>query len=155
MIVGVAALSALVLCCRAAGIAAERNRPTRRPDADERVAVVAHQGKTFGDGLPGLRRALEQRGVPSPLWLEVEKCQERPEAGRACARGRRRPDFAWGGDGLVQRCLDVIAGTDAALAIVPAGTANLLATNLGIPKDIEQSVEIGLSGSGGGSTSGG
>ena len=39
-----------------------------------------------------------------------------------------------------------MAGSDAAVAIVPAGTANLLATNLGIPKDIEQAVEIGLSG---------
>jgi len=54
--------------------------------------------------------------------------------------------FAWGGDGLVQRCVDVMAGTDVALAILPAGTANLLATNLGIPKDVERSVEIGLSG---------
>ena len=37
-------------------------------------------------------------------------------------------------------------GHEANLAIIPAGTANLLATNLGIPKDIEQAVEIGLSG---------
>ena len=29
---------------------------------------------------------------------------------------------------------------------MPAGTANLLASNLGIPKDIEQAVAIGLSG---------
>jgi diacylglycerol kinase (ATP) len=47
---------------------------------------------------------------------------------------------------MVQRCVDVIAGTDATVAIVPAGTANLLATNLGIPDDIEQAVDIGLSG---------
>jgi YegS/Rv2252/BmrU family lipid kinase len=32
------------------------------------------------------------------------------------------------------------------LAIIPAGTANLFATNLGIPKDIEQAVAIGLHG---------
>ena len=32
------------------------------------------------------------------------------------------------------------------LAILPAGTANLFATNLGIPKDIEQAVAIGLRG---------
>ena len=43
----------------------------------------------------------------------------------------------WGGDGMVQRCVDVLAGSEATLAIIPAGTANLLATNLGIPKDIE------------------
>ena len=54
--------------------------------------------------------------------------------------------FVWGGDGMVQRCIDALAGSDATLAIVPAGTANLLATNLGIPKDIDEAVEIGLHG---------
>jgi YegS/Rv2252/BmrU family lipid kinase len=54
--------------------------------------------------------------------------------------------FAWGGDGTVQRCLDVMAGTGATLAVVPAGTANLFATNLGIPKDIADAVHIGLHG---------
>ena len=44
--------------------------------------------------------------------------------------------FVWGGDGMVQRCVDALAGSDAALAILPAGTANLFASNLGIPKDI-------------------
>jgi YegS/Rv2252/BmrU family lipid kinase len=54
--------------------------------------------------------------------------------------------FAWGGDGTVQRCVDVLAGTTVSLAIVPAGTANLFATNLGIPKDIGEAVAIGLRG---------
>jgi diacylglycerol kinase family enzyme len=39
-----------------------------------------------------------------------------------------------------------MAGTGTRLAIVPAGTANLLATNLGIPKGIEEAVEVGLTG---------
>ena len=54
--------------------------------------------------------------------------------------------FAWGGDGMVQRCVDVLAGSETSLAIIPAGTANLFATNLGIPKDIEQAVALGLHG---------
>src|SRR6185312_556526 len=54
--------------------------------------------------------------------------------------------FVWGGDGTVQRCIDTMAGSDAALVILPAGTSNLLATNLGIPQDIEQAVSIGLHG---------
>jgi diacylglycerol kinase (ATP) len=47
---------------------------------------------------------------------------------------------------MVQRCVDVLAGSQVNLAIIPAGTANLFATNLGIPKDIEQAVEVGLHG---------
>ncbi len=54
--------------------------------------------------------------------------------------------FAWGGDGTVQRCIDELAGTETPLAILPAGTANLLATNLDIPQDIEHAVAIGLHG---------
>ena len=54
--------------------------------------------------------------------------------------------FVWGGDGMAQRCIDTLAGTGATMAIVPAGTANLLASNLGIPKDIEGAVMTGLHG---------
>ena len=35
--------------------------------------------------------------------------------------------FVWGGDGMVQRCVDALAGTGVTLAILPAGTANLFA----------------------------
>jgi diacylglycerol kinase family enzyme len=47
---------------------------------------------------------------------------------------------------MVQRCIDVLAGSKASLAIIPAGTANLFASNLGVPKDIEEAVAIGLRG---------
>jgi diacylglycerol kinase family enzyme len=39
-----------------------------------------------------------------------------------------------------------LAGTAASLAVLPAGTANLFATNLGIPADIEEAVAVGLHG---------
>ena len=47
---------------------------------------------------------------------------------------------------MVQRCVDVIAGSETNLAIIPAGTANLLASNLGIPADIAEAVSVGLRG---------
>jgi YegS/Rv2252/BmrU family lipid kinase len=47
---------------------------------------------------------------------------------------------------MVQRCVDVLAGSKVTLAIIPAGTANLFATNLEIPKDIEKAVAVGLHG---------
>jgi YegS/Rv2252/BmrU family lipid kinase len=111
-----------------------------------KVAVIAHAGKTFGGGLPELRRELERQGVEDPLWREVPKSKAaRREVKRALEDGVELI-FVWGGDGMVQRCIDVVAGTDAALAIVPAGTANLLATNLEIPQDIGRAVAIGLRG---------
>lgn len=54
--------------------------------------------------------------------------------------------FVWGGDGTVQRCVDVLAGSSTVIAILPAGSANLLAADLGIPTDLRQAVEIGLHG---------
>ncbi len=50
---------------------------------------------------------------------------------------------------MVQRTVDALARAgagDVPLAILPAGTANLLATNLGIPEDLAAAVEIGLHG---------
>ena len=54
--------------------------------------------------------------------------------------------FVWGGDGTVQRCIDAVADTDTAVAILPVGTANLLAANLSVPHDLTQAVRVGLHG---------
>jgi diacylglycerol kinase (ATP) len=110
------------------------------------VGVIAHSGKTLGGGLPELRRTLEQHGVRRPFWAEVPKSRKAPKHVRRALEAGVGRFFIWGGDGTLQRCLDVLAGTDATVAIVPAGTANLLASNLGIPKDIEAAVRIGMSG---------
>jgi diacylglycerol kinase (ATP) len=111
-----------------------------------RVAVVAHSGKSTGGGLVELRRVLEEAGVDDPLWYEVPKSRKAPKQVKRALEEGAELILAWGGDGTVQRCLDVLAGTGVPLGIVPAGTANLLATNLGIPKDIEGAVEAGLRG---------
>lgn len=110
------------------------------------VAVVAHSGKSLGGGLAELRRVLAAEGVTDPLWYEVTKSRQAPRyARRAAARGAELI-FVWGGDGTVQRCIDAVAGTDSAVAILPAGTANLLAMNLQIPDDLTEAVRAGLHG---------
>jgi diacylglycerol kinase (ATP) len=111
-----------------------------------KVAVVAHAGKTLGGGLPELRRVLEAEGIRDPLWFEVPKSRKAPAQVRRALDDGVELLFAWGGDGMVQRCVDVLAGTTVSLAIIPAGTANLFATNLGIPKDIGEAVGVGLRG---------
>jgi YegS/Rv2252/BmrU family lipid kinase len=65
---------------------------------------------------------------------------------------RKRPDLllVWGGDGMVQRSLDALAGVEGGaripVGIIPAGTANLLATNLGVPHDLAEAVRIAFHG---------
>jgi diacylglycerol kinase family enzyme len=111
-----------------------------------RVAVVAHAGKTMGGGLGELRDTLLTSGVTAPQWFEIAKGGQAPDCARKAIDEGTDLLFVWGGDGTVQRCIDVVAGTDTALAIVPAGTANLLARNLRIPQDIDEAVQIGLHG---------
>lgn len=49
---------------------------------------------------------------------------------------------AVGGDGMVHLALQVVAGTETPLGIVPAGTGNDLATCLGLPTDPRAAVEV-------------
>jgi diacylglycerol kinase (ATP) len=125
-------------------------RPADASDVDGRptgrVAVVAHQRKSLGGGLDELRRRVTAAGVGELLWYEVPKSKKAGKCARRAVKEGAELVFVWGGDGMVQRCLDALAGTDAAVAIVPAGTANLLATHLGIPADVAQAVRIGLTG---------
>jgi diacylglycerol kinase (ATP) len=110
------------------------------------VAVIAHAGKSLDGGLPALRRALARRGIRNPFWCEVPKSRYARKPLRHALNEGAELIFVWGGDGMIQRCVDVIADFDAPLAIVPAGTANLLASHLEIPKHIDAAVDIGLHG---------
>jgi diacylglycerol kinase (ATP) len=42
------------------------------------VAVVAHSRKTFGGGLPDLRKVLAEEGVTDPILHEVTKSRFAP-----------------------------------------------------------------------------
>ena len=111
------------------------------------VAVVAHQDKMLGGGLSELRQTLIASGVTDPQWFEVSKSAKAPKCVRKAVKLGADLVFVWGGDGMVQRCIDAVAGSSVVIAILPAGTANLLATNLEIPKDLARAVAIGLNGS--------
>ena len=110
------------------------------------VAVVAHTGKSLGGGLAELRAVLAEQGITDPLWYEAAKSRKAPKLARRALEEGADLVFVWGGDGMVQRCLEELAGSPAAVAVLPAGTANLLANNLGIPRHLRAAVDIGLHG---------
>jgi diacylglycerol kinase family enzyme len=111
-----------------------------------KVAVVAHSGKSLGGGLSELRSVLKRRGIDRLRWREVPKSRKAPKQVRKAIDWGAELIFVWGGDGMAQRTIDAAAGSDTPLALLPAGTANLLASNLGVPQDIEAAVDIGLEG---------
>lgn len=102
--------------------------PARVADLPERRAAVD--------------AALAAAGWPLPEW--VETTPDDPGAGqtRRAVEAGAQVVFACGGDGTVRSCVEGIAGTEAALAVLPAGTGNLLATNLGVPEDPAAAVRI-------------
>jgi YegS/Rv2252/BmrU family lipid kinase len=115
-----------------------------------KIAVVAHSRKTLGGGLDELRRRITDEGVDELLWAEVPKSRKAPKKVRKAVKAGVDLLIVWGGDGIVQRSLDVLArekgGSKIPLAIMPAGTGNLLATNLGIPADLAEAVRLAFHG---------
>ncbi|MGA4991307.1 diacylglycerol/lipid kinase family protein [Nonomuraea bangladeshensis] len=110
------------------------------------VAVIAHRKKTLGAGLDRLRVLITEEGVGDLLWYEVPKSKKAPKKVRKALKKGADLVFVWGGDGMVQRCADALADSKVPMAILPAGTANLFAGNLGIPIDLEEAVRIGFHG---------
>jgi YegS/Rv2252/BmrU family lipid kinase len=114
------------------------------------IAVVAHQNKNLGGGLDELRRRLTGHDIEKLLWFEVPKSRKAPKEVRKAVKAGVDLLVVWGGDGMVQRTLDTLAqvkgGGKIPVAIMPAGTGNLFAGNLGIPTDLEKAVEIAFAG---------
>ena len=72
-----------------------------------------------------------------PMWLETTP--EDPGAGMAEAAVAAGVQLVviCGGDGTIMACLDALVGTDVPVALLPLGTGNLLARNLGVPIELD------------------
>ncbi|MFD2768175.1 diacylglycerol/lipid kinase family protein [Micromonospora eburnea] len=121
-------------------------RPVPEVNPAPRSAVVVNPVKVTD--LDGFRRtvndALAAAGWPEPAWYETTA--EDPGHGqtRAAVRSGAEVVLACGGDGTVRACLTALAGTDVALAVLPQGTGNLLAANLGLSNDLAAGLEVAV-----------
>ena len=66
-------------------------------------------------------------------------------AERACAGGVGRVVVA-GGDGTVHRVLPHVAGTLCVLGVIPVGSGNDLAGELGLPQELDDAIEVAVRG---------
>ncbi|HLL66324.1 MAG TPA: YegS/Rv2252/BmrU family lipid kinase [Micromonosporaceae bacterium] len=121
---------------------------TGPPAGPLRSAVVINPSKV--EDLEGRRHdicaALAEEGWPAPLWLETTP--DDPGCGQTQQAINEGVDlvFACGGDGTVMACVGALAGTDVALAVLPSGTGNLLAANLGLSSDVVEGIAVATRG---------
>jgi diacylglycerol kinase family enzyme len=113
-----------------------------------RSAVVINPVKVvdLDDRRKRICAALAEAGWPEPMWFETTR--EDPGGGQArqAVEAGAEVVFACGGDGTVMACVGALAGTDVALAVLPAGTGNLLAANLGLPDDPAAGIAVAVDG---------
>jgi YegS/Rv2252/BmrU family lipid kinase len=105
-----------------------------------RLAVICNP--TTVDDMEELRTEVKRRWPNDDvLWFETERAD--PGAGQT----RRALDegvdvvLVAGGDGTVAQVAGVLAETQVALALLPVGTGNLLARNLGLPLDLDEALD--------------
>lgn len=114
-----------------------------------RAAVVYNPLKVpdLADMTERVEAFMSRNGWAEPLWLETT--QDDPGVGMCERAVHDECDvvFVCGGDGTVMAAVTALAGCGMPLAILPAGTGNLLARNLDLPlNDEEEALRIGISG---------
>lgn len=109
-----------------------------------RVAIIINP--TANKGKPvalkdRLYRGFASRGVHCDSYVT-----EKPGDGTVLARNAVEKGaetvVAVGGDGTVNEVINGIAGTGATLGVLPAGTVNVCARELGIPFNVKKAVEV-------------
>jgi diacylglycerol kinase family enzyme len=99
------------------------------------LVVNPKAGRRHGPRVEEQVRALLRR---QGFALEVQHTLGPGEAtplARAAASGGAAVVFALGGDGTVREVAEGLLGTGTALGVLPAGTANVVAIALGLPRD--------------------
>jgi poly(hydroxyalkanoate) depolymerase family esterase len=109
-------------------------------------AVVVNPSKV--DDLDQLRRTVDDTltgaGWAAPQWFETTPDDPGRGQTRTAVASGAEVVFVCGGDGTVMAAVSALVGTDASLAILPAGTGNLLAANLGLSTDLAAGLQVAL-----------
>jgi diacylglycerol kinase family enzyme len=113
-----------------------------------RAAVVVHPGKH--NDLDGFRsvvaKAMSDLGWAEPLWFETSPDDAGEGLTRTAVAAGVDLVIASGGDGTITACASGLTGSDIPLAVLPSGTGNLLARNLGLPLDLDEALAVALTG---------
>jgi YegS/Rv2252/BmrU family lipid kinase len=93
-----------------------------------------------------VERSAEETGWGRPTWYTTTvEDPGRSMAEHAAIEGAEMV-LVCGGDGTVRTVCAELAGTGVSVGVVPLGTGNLLARNLGIPLYLQAAVDVALAG---------
>jgi YegS/Rv2252/BmrU family lipid kinase len=108
------------------------------------VAVIFNPSKASdaGKAKREITDAVMAGGLPQPRWLETTADEPGTAQCRQAIEDGAELILVSGGDGTVMACAGALAGTDVPLAVLPAGTGNLLARNFGIPRGLTDAVAV-------------
>lgn len=113
-----------------------------------RVVVVYHPAKVRD--LAVLHRLVaheaELRGWAPPIWLATTDHDRGGGMARAALESGADLLLVAGGDGTVREVCAALAGSQLPVAILPSGTGNLLARNLGVPLDAGRALALAFTG---------
>ena len=118
------------------------------PNQRKKLAVILNPAKVDE---PGQFRVLVEAlaldsGFASVVWWETTVEDTGYQMAHEAAVSGSDLVLAVGGDGTIRAVCEELAGTGVPVGIVPAGTGNLLARNLGIPLYLRSAVDVGLNG---------
>jgi diacylglycerol kinase family enzyme len=106
----------------------------------------SHSGQKRGDHravVDQVAAVLREAGVEASIAETLSSAEAGPQVRDAVAQGCDTI-FACGGDGTIQDLAQGLVGSDAALAVIPLGTANVLAHDLGLPRDAAAAARAAL-----------
>lgn len=133
-----------------AGVHVVRLPPSERAASAGSPRAAAIVNPTKISGWHVFRQQVEgefaSRGWAPPLWLETTADEPGATAARAARRHRVDLVIVAGGDGTVREVCSGLSGTHIPIAILPVGTGNLLARNLGIPLDLSDALDVAFEG---------
>jgi diacylglycerol kinase (ATP) len=112
------------------------------------VAVIVNPTKVADMRLA--RAAVRDRAAvwdaPPPAWFETTADEPGASQARQAVADGATVVLAWGGDGTVMSVASELAHTDVVLGLLPGGTGNLLARNLGVPLALPDALDVAYGG---------